>query len=257
MAHQWWGGRVFGANVQGNTLLSESLAHYSALRVTEEKYGKIHSRKILQFELDRYLRERTEESVAEMPWMKVENQGYIHYRKGVVVMNSIRERLGDLRLNSVLREYVADFSYEESPYPTTLDLKSRLDESATPEEREFIASLFEQITLYDVKMTSVESTRTQAGMFDITLTIDAGRFKADGNGEESELPLEEYIDIGLALVHPNEIAVEEDIFHLDRYLIRAGENKVSFRVASEPRFAMLDPFIKLVDRDVEDNYLEF
>jgi ABC-2 type transport system permease protein len=106
-------------------------------------------------------------------------------------------------------------------------------------------------------MTSVESTRTQAGMFDITLTIDAGRFKANGNGEESELPLEEYIDIGLALVHPNEIAVEEDIFHLDRYLIRAGENKVSFRVASEPRFAMLDPFIKLVDRDVEDNYLEF
>ncbi len=35
IAHQWWGHQVIGANVQGQTMLSESLAQYSALMVME------------------------------------------------------------------------------------------------------------------------------------------------------------------------------------------------------------------------------
>jgi ABC-2 type transport system permease protein len=58
---------VDGANVQGGTMLSENLAHYIALIVTEKKYGVGHTRKILQFELDRHLRERTQETVEEHP----------------------------------------------------------------------------------------------------------------------------------------------------------------------------------------------
>ncbi len=257
MAHQWWGGQVVGANVQGNTLLSESLAHYSALRVTENKYGKTKSRKILQFELDRYLRERTTEIIEELPWMKVEDQPYIHYRKGVVVMNSIHELLGGARLNKVLKEYVADFRYRDSPYATTLDLKARLDRITTPAERAFTSSLFEQITLYDLKLLRAEYVKTNAGTFDITLIVNARRFKADGQGVESELALEEYVDIGLASINPNELSKVEDIFHLDRYLISAGKNTIGFSVTKKPEYAVLDPFVRLVDRDLEDNYRAF
>lgn len=40
IAHQWWAHQVIGANVQGATLLSESLSEYSSLKVLEHKYGK-------------------------------------------------------------------------------------------------------------------------------------------------------------------------------------------------------------------------
>ena len=238
-------------------MLSESLAHYSALRVTENKYGKVHSRKILQFELDRYFRERTAELVAEMPWMKVENQPYIHYRKGVVVMNSIRELIGEPRLNAVLKQYVSDFKFSERPYPTTLDLKARLDESATEAEKAFISSLFEQITIYDLKVSSVESTENKTGTFDVTIVIEAHRFKADGSGKETNLPMDEFIDVGLSNRHPRELKAVTDLYHLEQYRIKAGKNTIRFSVAEDPKYAVLDPFIRLVDRELEDNYLEF
>jgi len=257
MAHQWWGGQVDGANVQGNTLLSESLAHYSALRVSENKYGKLHSRKILSFELDRYLRERTEELVAEMPWMKVENQAYIHYRKGVVVMNSIREVIGEARLNAVLKDYVEEFKFKETPYPTTLDLKARLDEGATESEKAFLKSIFEQITLYDIKVLSVDSIEVGTDEFEVTLVIEAERFIADGYGEETKLAMDEFIEVGLSVLDPEQLVSSSDIYHLDRFRIKSGLNTLNFTVAENPKYAVLDPFVKLVDREPADNYLEF
>ena len=40
VAHQWWGHQVLGAAVQGESMLSESLAEYSALMVMERRYGR-------------------------------------------------------------------------------------------------------------------------------------------------------------------------------------------------------------------------
>src|SRR3954471_2428505 len=37
MAHQWWGHQVIGAKVQGSTMLTESLAQYSAMMVMEKE----------------------------------------------------------------------------------------------------------------------------------------------------------------------------------------------------------------------------
>src|SRR6185437_9862285 len=55
VAHQWWAHRVIGANMQGSTMLSESLAQYSSLMVMKHKYGADQMRKFLKYELDAYL----------------------------------------------------------------------------------------------------------------------------------------------------------------------------------------------------------
>src|SRR5262249_20302643 len=39
LAHQWWGHQVIAADVQGATLLIETLAQYSALLIMKHKYG--------------------------------------------------------------------------------------------------------------------------------------------------------------------------------------------------------------------------
>ncbi|MFH1175987.1 MAG: hypothetical protein V1750_01175, partial [Acidobacteriota bacterium] len=81
VAHQWWAHQVTGGNVQGCTLMSESLSQYSALMVMEKEYGPEKMRRFLKYELDNYLRSRGTELVEEMPLQLVENQGYIHYRR--------------------------------------------------------------------------------------------------------------------------------------------------------------------------------
>ena len=52
-------------------------------------------RKFLKYELDRYLSGRSGEVVEEMPLALVENQPYIHYRKGSVVMYALKDYLGE------------------------------------------------------------------------------------------------------------------------------------------------------------------
>jgi len=80
IAHQWWAHQVLGANMQGATLLSETMAQYTALMVMEQQYGRDMMRKFLKYEMDRYLRSRGAEELRERPLISVDaGQGYIHY----------------------------------------------------------------------------------------------------------------------------------------------------------------------------------
>src|SRR3546814_9441661 len=81
------------------TMLSESLAQYSALMVMEYEYGSRKMRKFLRHELDTYLMSRATERVRELPLALNENQQYIHYNKGSVVFYALRDRKST-RLNS-------------------------------------------------------------------------------------------------------------------------------------------------------------
>ncbi|NIP83898.1 MAG: ABC transporter permease subunit, partial [Gemmatimonadetes bacterium] len=100
IAHQWWAHQVIGANVQGATVLSETLAQYSALMVMEQEYGPEKMRRFLRYELDQYLQGRGGERIEELPLRLVENQGYIHYNKGSLAMYALRDHLGEDVLNA-------------------------------------------------------------------------------------------------------------------------------------------------------------
>ena len=58
MAHQYWAHQVIGADMQGGTMTSETLAQYSALMVMKHLYGPDKIRRFLKYELDNYLRSR-------------------------------------------------------------------------------------------------------------------------------------------------------------------------------------------------------
>src|SRR5262245_36732052 len=86
VAHQWWAHQIIGSDQQGSTMLSETFAQYSAMLVMERLYGPDQVRRFLRNELDTYLRSRGGERVEEEPLARVENQQYIHYNKGSLVM---------------------------------------------------------------------------------------------------------------------------------------------------------------------------
>ena len=135
VAHQWWAHQVIGANVQGATVMSESLAQYSALMVMEKEYGRAKMRRFLKHELDSYLSGRGGETVEELPLYRVENQPYIHYRKGSLVFYRLREEIGEAALNRALKKFLHDKGYQQPPYTTSVELLDYIRAEARPEQQ--------------------------------------------------------------------------------------------------------------------------
>lgn len=253
-AHQWWAHQVVGSDQQGATALSETLAQYSALMVMEKLYGREQIRRFLKDELDGYLSARGMERLEELPLMRVENQQYIHYQKGGLVMYLLRDQIGEDAVNRALRRVLAQYAFKGAPWPRSLDLVAALRAEAPADKQALITDLFEKITLYDVKTTGATATRRADGRWDVAVTVEARKLYADGEGAETEAPLNESFDVGLFTAEPGKGVFDEaDVILVERRPIRSGTQTLRFVVDREPKFAGADPFNKWIDRDSNDN----
>ena len=68
VAHQWWAHQVIGGDVQGATMLSETMAQYSALMVMKRTFGPDQMKRFLRYELDGYLKGRATERKRSCRW---------------------------------------------------------------------------------------------------------------------------------------------------------------------------------------------
>ena len=255
-AHQWWAHQLIGADEQGQTLLSETLAQYSALRVMRQLYGPDHVRKFLKFELDSYLRNRGAEAQAEEPLVRVEDQPYVHYRKGSLVMYRLADEIGEAAVNRALRALLARYAFKGAPYPTALDLVAALRAQAPADKQGLITDLFEKITLYDLKATAASARRRPDGRYDVTLTVKAAKAYADGLGRETAAPMNETVDLGLFAAKPDSKDFgSKDVIALRKWPIRSGAQTVAFVTARRPAFAAIDPYVELIQRNTDANLI--
>ncbi|MEM9884629.1 MAG: M1 family aminopeptidase [Bacteroidota bacterium] len=252
MAHQWWAHQVIGAEMQGATLLSETFAQYSALMVMEKEYGKNKMRQFLEYEMDRYLRGRGGEREEEVPLLEVENQAYIHYRKGSVVMYALREYIGEDSLNTALRRFAEKVAYQEPPYTTSLVFMEEL-EKVTPDSLSYLLDdLFRDIILYSNRTTKATYKALDNGQYEVTFQVEAEKFRADSTGRESAIPFNDFIDIG---VYQKAEADEKfgKPLYLERKRIKQKENTFTVVVDELPYEAGIDPRYLLIDRVPDDN----
>ena len=253
MAHQWWAHQVIGANMQGATLLSETLAQYSALMVMEKEFGRDMMRKFLQYEMDRYLRSRGREMLDEQPLRTVESgQGYIHYRKGSCVMYYLKEMIGEEKINTALRSLLEKFAYQGPPYPTSVDLIDALREQTPAELQYLLRDLFDEITLFTNRTKKATYTEREDGRFDVTIEVECKKYQADEQGKETEVPLDDWMDIG-AFAKPEKDRKYGATLHRERVKITQPENTFTFTVDQLPEQAGVDPFALLIDRIPDDN----
>jgi ABC-type transport system involved in multi-copper enzyme maturation permease subunit len=161
IAHQWWAHQVMGANVQGATVTSETMSQYSALMVMEQEYGRDQMRRFLRYELDSYLQGRGGELIEEVPLFLVENQPYIHYRKGSLVTYAIRDYIGEEAFNQAMSRYVHDLRFTGPPYTTTLEYLDYLEPAVPPEQAGIVEDLFRTITLWEFE--AKEGTQVPRG----------------------------------------------------------------------------------------------
>jgi hypothetical protein len=256
VAHQWWAHQVVGANAQGATMLSETLAQYSAMMVMERQYGHANMRRFLEYELDRYLVGRSSERRREMPLDLVENQQYIHYNKGSVVMYALRDYIGEAPVNGALRGFLQAHKFRGPPYPTALELVDSL-RAVTPDSlRYLIKDLLETITLYELKTDSIVVADTTENRFRVDIYGTAKKLRADSLGVETDAPMNDLVEIGLfknaakgdTLADKNGVPV-----YLQKHWLKAGAQKITVLTTERPIRGGLDPMHKLIDRRVDDN----
>ena len=277
IAHQWWAHQVIGANVQGATLLSESLSEYSSLKVLEHKYGKPQMRRFLKDALDGYLRGRTFEWKEEKPLMYNENQQYIHYNKGSLVLYALSDYIGEKNMNNALKKYVQKVAFQEAPYTNSIELVNEL-RAATPDSLKYIIKdMFETITLYDNKVTKATSKQLPNGKYEVTIEFDVSKYKANKDGKRifadrngktlratkkgkkyatESYPLSDYIEIGVFAEETVKGKKRDKELYLKKIKITGIENKVKVIVNEKPLEAGVDPYNKLIDTQSDDNRMK-
>lgn len=253
IAHQWWAHQVIGGNVQGATLLSESMSQYSALMVMEKEYGRAKMQRFLKYELDSYLRARGTERKRELPLYLVEEQQYIHYNKGSVVLYALRDYLGEERLNSALAGYIKQVKFQEPPFTNSIEFLNAL-KAATPDSLQYlIHDMLETITLYENKVTAVSSTKRADGKYTVHLVVEAKKVRANELGDETETTLNDWIDIG---VFGTDSKGGETELYLVKHKLSKHKTELDVVVNSEPKRAGIDPYNKLIDRHSSDNVMK-
>jgi ABC-2 type transport system permease protein len=258
LAHQWWGHQLIGAQVEGSNMMSESLAEYSALRVMEKKYGDQNMRKFLARELDGYLRGRAGEIRHENPLVLVQNEAYVWYQKGSVVLYALADYIGEDKLNAALHGFLLQYRYANAtdalsgPYPDTRQFVAALRAATPPELQYYITDAFENIVLYDNKALSATYIQTPDKKYKVTLTVQAKKVQADGNGVESPMPIADYIDIGVFSGKKN----HEKQLYLKKEKLTQEKQTFEIVVDELPTRAGIDPYNKLIDRVSDDNEMD-
>jgi len=255
IGHPRWPHQVIGADKQGSTLLSETFARYSALLVMERLYGKEQIRRFLKTELDTCLRAHGGEAVEELPLSRVENQPYIHFQKGSLVMYWLKEIVGEEPVNRALRRLLAEFAFKAAPYPSSTDFLRLLRNEAGPQHEQLIADLFEKVTLYDMKDSNARVKHRPDGKYEVTFTVEGRKLYADAHGKEAEATLDKPFDIGAFTVEPGKKGYRRDaILFFERRPLKSGKQVITLTLDQAPKLVAVDPYNKRIDRNSDDNF---
>lgn len=246
MGHQWWAHQLVGADVRGATLLSETLAEYSALMVMKQRVGEAQVRRFLEYDRDAYLGARGQEQDREQPLVSVENQGYVHYQKGGIAMYALQDFVGADKVNAALRRLLEANRFHGPPYPVAGDLVREL-KAATPDSLQYLVrDLFERITFYDLRTTAATATPLGNGRTRVSMTIEASKVYVDGLGAETPARMNDWVEIGV-------LDADEAPLVAQKHRLHTGTNQITVVVRGTPHEAGANPFSVLLDRNKLDD----
>jgi ABC-2 type transport system permease protein len=246
VGHQWWGGQA--AHVEGAAMLSESLAWYSALGVVEHEYGPEHLGRLLDFMRESY---REPRSRADVPLLRASDQ-FLAYRKGPLAMYALREYVGQEHVDSALRRFKARVSSPEPPFATTLDLYAEL-QAVTPDSLQWLlGDLFERNTFWELRTDRATVEPAGGGEWRVSVEVFARKVAVDTAGVETEIPMDDLIEIGAYAVPVNDTARSKPV-HAAMHRIRSGPQTITITVPAKPTTAGIDPRHLLIDVQPADN----
>jgi len=244
MGHQWWGMQLKPAFAEGGGVISESLAWYSAMELVKSVKGREALRRFMHF-----MREPN-------PWPPIRTglpllramDPWANYRKGPYAMHALSEYVGEARVNAALRTLVEK---KVSSLATTLDMYREL-QAVTPDSlRPLLHDLFEVNTFWTFDTKKATAAQTDAGTWQVTLDVQAHKVVADSAGKETELPMNEWVEIGIFAPAQAGEALGKPLY-VQKHRVRSGRQTITVIVPNKPARGGIDPY-SLLDWEEGDN----
>jgi hypothetical protein len=247
VGHQWWAHQVIGAYVEGQFILTETMAQYSALMVIKKEYAPEKIDDYIKLKMDEYLRGRAREREEEVPLIRSNlDVPYINYEKSIVIMNALQDYIGENNLNRALQKFIQKYAFDEPPYVTAKEFLGYIKE-ATPDDLLYIITdMFETITLYENRALRATYRELENGRYRVDLQFEAQKFRADGIGRETSIDMNDYITFGI-------FGAENEVLYSNKHWIRSGQGELSFVVDKKPEKASIDPHYFLIDKNTDNN----
>ena len=139
-----------------------------------------------------------------------------------------------------------EWAFKGPPYPTALDLENELKKVTPPEFQYLYEDWFETITLFDNRAVSAGYSQLPDGKYQVRISVEAKKYRADGKGQEHAIPLHDLIDIGV-------LDGDGNFLYLQKHEIEQEHQEFTVTVDKAPSKAGIDPLIKLIDRSPDDN----
>jgi hypothetical protein len=204
----------------------------------------------METRIDRYLRGRAREASAEMPLARTNYEtAYVHYDKGLVVMNALREVMGKRALDAAVRSFFEKAAFRTAPFPTSEEFIEELLKAAPAGERETVREMLEDIVLYDNRALSAEAEEIEGGRYKVNLRIEAAKSRCDESGKERAAPFRDEVEFAV-------FGERGETLYRGRRPIEAGPQTLGIVVDRRPLRAGIDPFHLLIDKNPDDNVVE-
>jgi ABC-2 type transport system permease protein len=257
LAQQWWRFQVAPNSTVGSLVISEGLANYDALVMSEKKYGKANMRPVVLNELWFYLFVRRHMDRKEHPIIRAD-QWFEWGDKVGVGMYGLRELIGEDSLNNALREFKNTYAFKNTgPFAGANDLYRYLQKHTPDSLQYYLIDTWQKVTLYDNKINSVNVKPTgNKDEYKIDLEVSIGKTWLGDKGDDIPATnMNDYINIGVFgqdTKDPGGRTVGH-FAYLKRYKFRRGDHELSIIVKGKPKAVAIDPLGYLVDRNPNDN----
>lgn len=246
IAHQWWGHQLASAKVEGEVLLIETLADYSALMVMKKLYGETYVNSVVTDSTRKYLSGRGADILGETPLYKMLGQRYLRYHKGPVVLNAIRHLISENKLNQALKLLLEKKSNATKNYATSLDLLHIIKEISDESHHEKIDEWLTEIVTYDLNISNAKTEQLANGKYQLTANVSGLTYK--------HAPLEQKKfthDVTVSVY--SELMGESYLLQQQSVQMTNGEKQVTFILDDAPFKIVIDPDNLFIDRNRINN----
>ena len=110
-----------------------------------------------------------------------------------------------------------------------------------------------KIVFYDNRVVDVRSRQRDDGKYEVEIDYSAAKHAADGLGRETDLPLDDTMQVGVFFREDGADESTEKVLYLEAHRIEAPSGTIRVVVDTAPYEVGLDPYNKLIDRIPIDN----
>src|SRR5205807_9350852 len=135
------------------------------------------------------------------------------------------------------------------PYPISTDFIRLLQKVTPPEFQYLFADLFENITLYNSRPKSATYTKLANGKYQVHLSVEFHKDRADGHGQEHAVAVHDWVDIGV-------LDKGGKYLYLQKQKFDRSDADFDLVVDRLPAQAGIDPLNKLIDLRPNDNLIK-